>query len=380
MVKTVLVALVVITTAALGVRLWSLVVPALPYVAGAGVVVMGLSAARSRGQLQNRRIQLAQQRERERLSKAPPPPPPPSRDGPQEPEGDDVVLRPVQPTRDGPRDGGALQESLRQLEALTGLDGVKRQINDLVSLAVIQQERRKRGLDQDSARSFHMVFTGNPGTGKTTVARLVGNILRDLGFLAKGHVVEVDRGNLVAGYIGQTAIQTKKKIQEAMGGVLFIDEAYSLAKGGGNDFGSEAIDTLLKAMEDHRDAFVVIVAGYREEMKTFINANPGLKSRFDITVHFEDYAVDDLTTIFGNFARQQGYQLAPGTSEAAAAAFSAMIAASDGAFGNGREARRLWERTVQNHARRLHGKSRRNDAALVTVLPEDVPATLDGGA
>ena len=198
------------------------------------------------------------------------------------------------------------RDPMSELEGLIGLDTVKMEVRKLVELVKFNAERRKAGLSSD-ALTRHFVFTGNPGTGKTTVARIIAEIYKKLGILKKGHLVEVDRSKLVAGYVGQTAIQTNAVIDAALDGVLFIDEAYSLDTGGRSDYGGEAVATLLKRMEDQRDRLVVIVAGYEDEIGAFVNSNPGLKSRFTKYIRFRDYSADELTRIFESFCNAQGY-------------------------------------------------------------------------
>ena len=201
----------------------------------------------------------------------------------------------------------SLQELLEELNSLTGLDDVKKDVNSLINLLQIRKIREERGMKQ-IPMSLHLVFSGNPGTGKTTVARLLAKIYYNLGVLTKGHLVEVDRSGLVGGYVGQTAIKVQEVIQKSLGGILFIDEAYSLtANKGENDYGLEAVDTLLKGMEDHRDDLVVIVAGYPDLMNEFLNSNPGLRSRFNKFINFADYNPKELVDIFKNMCNKSGY-------------------------------------------------------------------------
>ena len=201
-----------------------------------------------------------------------------------------------------------LEELLAELDELIGLDHVKEEIRRLTSLLRIQRIRAERDLPTVET-SHHLVFTGNPGTGKTTVARLLSQIFRTLDVVTKGHLVETDRSELVAGYVGQTAVRTRAVLESALGGTLLIDEAYALARGGENDFGLEAIDTLVKFMEDHRDDLAVVAAGYPEEMRKLIEANPGLESRFTRTIDFPDYTDDELVAIFDSMSSKKRYDL-----------------------------------------------------------------------
>lgn len=247
----------------------------------------------------------------------------------------------------------SLEELMQELDSLIGLDGVKREVHSLINLIKIRSLRRKHGLNV-MEMSFHMVFTGNPGTGKTTVARLVARIYKQLGFLSKGQLVETDRSGLVAGYVGQTAGKVTDVVNSALGGILFIDEAYALArKGMDNDFGREAIDTLVKLMEDHREDLVVIVAGYTDEMHDFLTSNPGLISRFNKYIDFKDYTDDELMAILEMNARRQGYALAEEAQSAVRDMLSGMTLGDRMDFGNARGMRNLLERLVQAQANRL---------------------------
>jgi Cdc6-like AAA superfamily ATPase len=270
----------------------------------------------------------------------------------------------------------SLDELLTELEGLIGLEPVKREIRSLVNLARVRDMRRAQGLPVGPA-SFHCVFSGAPGTGKTLVARLLAGILKTLNVVSKGQLVEVDRAELVAGYVGQTAIKTDAAVQQALGGILFIDEAYALTSegqsGGPNDYGREAVDTLLKLMEDHRDDLVVIAAGYQAEMKQFVDSNPGLKSRFTRFIHFPDYSPAELVTIFERMATEGHYVLAADGREAAAALFSALHAERNASFGNGRTVRNVFERTLTRQADRLATSPSPTRADLCTITAADVP-------
>lgn len=267
-----------------------------------------------------------------------------------------------------------LDEALAELSSLVGLDGVKRQVNTMVNLLQVQQMRAAQGMKAADI-SKHMVFTGNPGTGKTTVARLLARIYRALGVLRTGQLVEVDRSGLVRGYVGQTATQTQEVIERAMGGLLFIDEAYALTVGKGeNDFGQEAVDTLLKAMEDHRDDLVVIVAGYTELMERFLDSNPGLRSRFGTTIHFDDYSADQLLAILQLNLKKQEYQLSPAAEKKAWEMIKRRVAHKPENFANARDIRNFMERAIANHAVRVAAieGAKDNRKLLSTIEPEDL--------
>ncbi len=249
-----------------------------------------------------------------------------------------------------------------ELNGLVGLNSVKQEVQEMLHLVKYQQMRKAQN-KKTSPVSMHMVFSGNPGTGKTTVARIIARMYYELGILEKPDIVEVDRSDLVSNYIGQTAIQTKKKIEEAMGGVLFIDEAYALVKeGSANDFGQEAIDTLLKEMEDHRDKLMVIVAGYTEEMHRFINSNPGLKSRFKKFLHFDDYNAEQMTKIFYKMAEGEEYAVDADANILINGYFDQLYRTRSTRFGNAREVRNFYQDVIAKVAGR-HARG--------TVMAED---------
>lgn len=262
-----------------------------------------------------------------------------------------------------------IEELLAELDALIGLDHVKAEVRRLTSLLRIQELRAERDLPVIET-SKHLVFSGNPGTGKTTVARLLSQIFRTLGVVTSGHLVETDRSGLVAGFVGQTAAQTKKVMESGLGGTVLIDEAYALARGGDNDFGLEAIDTIVKFMEDHRDDLAVVACGYPAEMEELIDANPGLKSRFTRTIHFPDYDTDELIGIFGLIAGSKEYHL----DESGRSRLAEIIDAEPRGrgFGNGRFVRNIFESAVGHHALRLADVDDPTDDQLTTLTGDDI--------
>ena len=262
-----------------------------------------------------------------------------------------------------------IEDLLAELDSYVGMDAIKTEVRSLINMVQVYKLRREHDLPTTDM-SLHMVFSGNPGTGKTTVARIMSRIYHSLDILSKGQLVEVDRSGLVAGYVGQTALKTQKVIEKAMGGVLFIDEAYALNGKSENDFGQEAIDTILKAMEDHRDDLVVIVAGYTELMDRFIHSNPGLESRFNRFLMFEDYTPEQMVSIFKMQCKKGCYVLAQGTEELVRD-FIAEESADD-SFGNARGVRNLFEHILVAQNNRLAKMENVTRDDLMQILPDDV--------
>jgi len=283
--------------------------------------------------------------------------------------GDELVEQFVQRKPEPARDLATLQAGL---DALIGLGTVKEQVRALLAFLEVQARRQRHGLGE-VATSQHLVFLGNPGTGKTTVARLLAEMYRAMGLLKRGHLVEVDRAGLVGEYVGWTAVKTERAVQRALDGVLFIDEAYALARGDlRHDFGAEAIETLLKRMEDYRHRLVVIVAGYPALMRAFLESNPGLRSRFSREIVFPDYSTDELVAITDKFSSESDYRLDDSARET-------LRDVLDGAkrgerFGNARLARTLFEQALNAHALRLAGRADAGRTELTTLLPDDVLA------
>lgn len=257
-----------------------------------------------------------------------------------------------------------------ELEGYIGLTAIKKEVSDLINMVTVHKLRRQHDLPTVDL-SLHMVFSGNPGTGKTMIARLMAKIYHSLGILSKGHLVEVDRSGLVAGYVGQTAIKTRKVLESALGGVLFIDEAYALSDKGDNDFGHEAIDTILKYMEDHRDDIVVVVAGYDGLMDDFIHSNPGLESRFNRFLHFDDYTLDEMVAIFKMRCDGSRYVLGEGAEEAVR---TLIRQENDNSisFGNARGVRNLFEDVLVRQAGRLAAAENITAELLMEIRREDI--------
>jgi stage V sporulation protein K len=260
---------------------------------------------------------------------------------------------------------------LAELEGLIGLGNVKKLIYEVRAFVEIQRKRAGRGLITQPT-VLHMIFKGNPGTGKTTVARILGKLFKELGVLQKGHLIEIERADLVGEYIGQTAQKTREQIKRSMGGILFIDEAYSLARGGEKDFGKEAVDNLVKAMEDHKDNIILILAGYKEEMDFFLQSNPGLRSRFPIHIDFPDYQLPELMNIALMMFKVRQYFLTPEAETKLAAAVQKKIIFGHRYSGNARMVRNIVEKTIRQQAVRLMQQGELSTDDLVSIIAEDL--------
>lgn len=284
------------------------------------------------------------------------------------PESDSVEDEPPRPH----------EELLAELNELVGLERVKSEVKQLTNFLKVQQMREEKGLATLPV-SRHLVFSGNPGTGKTTIARLLAQIYRSLKILSRGHLIETDRSALVAGYVGQTAIKVKEVVTKSLGGILFIDEAYALSPptGGGNDFGREAVETLLKMMEDHRDDLIVVAAGYTGRMEEFLSSNPGLRSRFNKFIHFDDYNSQQLVEIFKSFCKKADFRVTPEAEKVLTALFDSMAAMRDETFGNARTARNLFEAAISLQANRIVQLAEINEEILQTIEAADIPAAKD---
>ncbi|MBQ1489511.1 MAG: AAA family ATPase [Eubacterium sp.] len=262
------------------------------------------------------------------------------------------------------------EDPMETLDNLIGLQKIKHDVKELTAFAKVQKARQDAGLKSVPV-SLHLVFTGNPGTGKTTVARIIAKLYKQIGVLSQGQLIEVDRSGLVAGYVGQTALKTQEQIQKALGGVLFIDEAYALSQKD-DAFGQEAIETILKAMEDHRDNLVVIVAGYTEPMRKFIDSNPGLKSRFNKYIEFSDYTIDELMGIFDMNCKKYDYTIEEDTRKHVREMIVAKKLAAAENFANAREVRNLFEEIITNQARRVAGMESPSQEDMMKIMPEDL--------
>ncbi|WP_029689089.1 stage V sporulation protein K [Thermoanaerobacter sp. A7A] len=261
------------------------------------------------------------------------------------------------------------EEALKELNSLIGLNKVKEIIQEIYAFSQLQIKRKKEGLATEPI-VLHMIFKGNPGTGKTTVARILGKLLKSIGVLEKGHVVEVERADLVGEYIGHTAHRVRENVKKALGGILFVDEAYSLARGGEKDFGKEAIDTLVKEMEDNRNKFILILAGYRHEMEYFLNTNPGLRSRFPIQIDFPDYTLDELLQIAEVMVKNRQYKL----TESAKRKLMKILIRDDNSreIGNARLVRNIIERAIRKQAVRVLNKINITKEDLITIDSIDI--------
>jgi stage V sporulation protein K len=270
----------------------------------------------------------------------------------------------------------SLEKVLGELNELVGLENVKKDVAELVNLLKVQQKRTTQGL-KNIEITLHTVFLGPPGTGKTTVARLLGRIFKHLQFLTKGQMIETDREGMVAGYVGQTATKVDAIIAEAKGGVLFIDEAYALSQNLGNDYGGEAVNTLLKRMEDFRDDFAVVVAGYDEPMQVFIDSNPGLRSRFNRYFHFDHFSPEQLFTIFEIYCKKSDFILTQEAKEKLKDTFELLFEKRDDSFGNARVIRNIFEKCIQKQANRIIKIKKLTKKSLRTLTEEDIPEPME---
>lgn len=274
------------------------------------------------------------------------------------------------------QDEKTLEELLEELDRLVGLEKVKTTVNDLIAYQRVQKLRNQKGLHSQK-NTMHLAFLGNPGTGKTTVARIVGRIYKKLGLLSKGHFIEVSRTDLIAGYQGQTALKVKSVIDRAKGGVLFIDEAYSITENNHSDsYGRECLTELTKALEDYRDDLVVIVAGYTKPMEEFFESNPGLKSRFNTFIQFDDYNENELDDIMKSICNENDYALSESAFDKVKEIISYDVKHKDGEFANGRLVRNLYEDLVMNHARRVNQLPNPSYGELYEITELDVPNVL----
>lgn len=280
----------------------------------------------------------------------------------------DISIRPV------PNTDSELDQLMNELNEFIGMEAVKAQVQSLINLLAVQKTRINKGMTTTPI-SLHAVFCGPPGTGKTTIARLLGKIYRKLGLLAKGHLVETDRAGLVAGYVGQTALKVNELVESALGGILFIDEAYMLNSAGASDvYGQEAIDTLLKRMEDHRERLIVIAAGYTEEMKRFIESNPGVRSRFNRYFYFDHYTPDELFAIAKKFCRNGDYSLTTQAENKLFLLFKYQYEHRDRTFGNGRMVRNVFEHIIEKQSNRIAPMTPITAEILRMVTDEDIPS------
>ncbi len=266
----------------------------------------------------------------------------------------------------------SLDEVIEELNSLIGLRQVKQEVHSLVNFIKVQKARVESGLKSSSV-SYHCVFSGNPGTGKTTIARIVAQIYKCLGVITQGQLIETDRSKLIGEWEGQTAVKTNKVVDSAINGILFIDEAYSLVGSTQDDFGKEAVATLIKRMEDDRDKLIVIVAGYTNEMKTFIDTNPGFKSRFNRYIEFADYSPDELLAIFKLECSKQDYKLNEDAEKKLTELFNTAWTNRDRTFGNGRLARNIFEKALEEQANRISNNPTPNKETLETITTDDIP-------